>query len=182
MNGNCHLALGIASGISAGLITSSNPEQMVLLISAAMIGSLFPDIDNPKSHVGKLTKPVSLCVGRVSAFFGCTKENHRGVFHDLGFFLVGLFLCFFYFKPLVGFFIGGVSHLILDAFNASGVPVFIVMKRFHLGKIDGNSKSAKIITLICVIIVLVIGIIVIAEGNKLDLWTENKIIPVRGLR
>ncbi len=158
MNGNCHLLVGIASGVSTGLCLSDSPETTTLLIATAMIGSLFPDIDNPKSHIGKLTEPVSTGIGKISAVFGATKEHHRGIFHDLGLYFIGLVVSYMYFPPVMGFFIGAISHCILDAFNASGVPVLLGLKRFHLAKISGDSKAAKIVTLGLSAFIVVLGI------------------------
>lgn len=173
MNGNCHFVFGTAVATSLcvtgatdiiyqnvnniGITDETRVVFNTLLITSCLIGSVFPDIDSPKSNIGQLTKPLSTGIGEISKGMGKTGKNHRGIFHDIGIYiLLGIF-SFFYFPSLMGFFIGALSHLLLDAFNPMGVPVFCGYKKLRLGKIYSGSKESVAFTWILTIGILVIG-------------------------
>lgn len=170
MDGNCHFLVGVTTtgmiALNLNSISTYLPLVCVesisttatLLLLGGLIGSIFPDIDNPKSHMGKLSAPVSTVIGKIGEAFGKKNENHRGVFHDAGLYLVGLLLSYFYFPPLLGFFIGCVTHVFLDAFNPSGVPFLFGAKYIHLGRIYSGSKAGIVFTRILSISIFVIGI------------------------
>lgn len=168
MNGNCHFVYGAALGaavvmnmdfISTALpnITSS-PETATLFILGGLLGGIAPDIDNPKSFVGQLTAPISTAIGAVGKATGKTGSHHRGVLHDPSIYIAGLILSYFYFSPLVGFMLGCLSHLWLDAFNPAGLPFLFGVRRIHLGKIKSGSKESVIFTWVNIILAIGLGI------------------------
>lgn len=169
MNGNCHFVFGASVGTAAALSTellhsylpniAATPETATLFVLGGLVGGIFPDIDNPTSHVGKLTTPVSKWIGGIGRIFGKTREHHRGIFHDAAIYLAGLILSYFYFPPLLGFFLGCLSHTYLDAFNPSGIPFLLGVKHYHLGNIPSGSKGSIIFTWTNVGLVLLIAII-----------------------
>lgn len=169
MNGNCHFvygaALGTALALNVGAISSAlenispTPETATLLVLGGLIGGIFPDIDNPNSYVGKLTSPISGFLGKLGKTAGKTGKNHRGILHDPAVYIVGLILCYFYFTPLIGFFVGCLSHMFLDMFNPMGVPFLFGVTRLHLGSIPSGSKSGVIFTWVNVALVLVMAAI-----------------------
>lgn len=175
MNGNCHFVFGattssmIALNIDkiANLINAScdigflevNSTTITLFIMSGLIGSVFPDIDNPNSHFGQLSKPVSTVIGKISKAFGKTAMRHRGIFHDPFVYLLGLILSFIFFPPLLGFFVGCLSHIFLDMFNPMGVPCLLTRKGLHLGKIYAESKTAIVFSYTMSTLVLITGII-----------------------
>ena len=192
MNGNCHLIFGTACGISAAeIVTGVISKQVALepslvspinskflfdfskydsalmvaaIMGLAILGSIFPDIDNPSSHFGKLTTPVSNWIGRFGTFFGHKNEKHRWILHDAGLYAlmiigscyIGLLI------PLLGFFVGIYSHLLLDATNPSGIRIF--GKFFRIGKIPSNSKVAVYLTWIFSAAVIIGGIFIKTTG------------------
>ncbi len=170
MNGNCHFVFGASIGaalaMNVDLISTpfpnitATPETATLLVLGGLIGSIFPDIDNPNSYIGKLTTPVSTVIGHISEAFGKTGSHHRGVLHDLSVYVAGLVLSYMYFSPLIGFFIGCLSHLFLDMFNPMGIPVLFGVSKIHLGKIKSGSKESVIFTWIFSIAVLTLGILI----------------------
>lgn len=168
MNGNCHFVFGAAVGTSVMLNTSYiaellpniiiSPETSTLFILGGLLGGIFPDIDNPISYVGKLTAPVSTVIGKIGAIMGKSGKNHRGILHDPAVYIAGLVLAYLYFTPLVGFFIGCLSHTFLDLFNPSGVPFLFGAFRLRLAKIPSGSAAGIIFTWVSVALVLFMGI------------------------
>lgn len=106
----------------------SNP---IIFIPVFLFASIFPDIDNRFSKIGK--KKIS----RIFNFF----LKHRGMIHSFTFlFAVGVSL-FFYFREIFYPFVLGYSlHLILDCFTKQGVRIFYPA-RF---KIKGFLKTGGI--------------------------------------
>ncbi len=158
MNGNCHLIFGTAVGAAVCMGLKTDAATSTAIMSTCIIGSVFPDIDNPTSHVGGLTVPVSTVIGTVSEAFGKSKAKHRGIFHDLFVYLLGFYLSFMYFRPVIGFYIGALSHLFLDMFNPAGVPFFFGMLRIRLARVVSGSTASVIVSLILSVIAVGIGI------------------------
>ncbi len=158
MNGNCHLIFGTAVGTAVCMGLKADITECTLIMSTCIIGSVFPDIDNPNSHIGGLTVPISTVIGKVSELFGKTGSRHRGIFHDLFIYLLGFYLSFMYFRPVLGFCIGTLSHLFLDMFNPSGIPFFFGMLRIRIARIISGSTASIIISFILSVIAIGFGI------------------------
>ena len=166
MNGNCHFVYGAAVGTAFTMNldkvstilphVTNTPETATLFILGGLIGGIFPDIDNPSSYMGKLSAPVSTVIGFVNEKLGKTGANHRGILHDPLVYLIGLILSYFFFPPLIGFFIGCLSHLFLDMFNPKGIP-FCFVKKVSIGKFDSGSTSSVIFTWINVFLCIILG-------------------------
>jgi membrane-bound metal-dependent hydrolase YbcI (DUF457 family) len=154
------VALNLDKLTAAGLNIGNDSEAVTLLIMGGLIGGIFPDIDNPRSSMGYLTKPVSTILGKFSEFTGKTGVNHRGIFHDFTLYIAGLILSYLYFPPMLGFFLGAISHLFLDAFNPMGVPLFFGIRTLHLGKIYATGKGAIAFTWLAEFAVLGVGIFI----------------------
>lgn len=168
MDGNCHFIYGAAVGsalamnldkISTVLPNITNtPETITLFVLGGLIGGIFPDIDNPSSHMGKLSAPISTVIGTINKKLGKIGANHRGILHDPLIYLVGLVLSYFFLPALVGLFIGCLSHLFLDMFNPKGIPVFI-FKKVSIARIDSGSSASVLFTWALVIISITLGFI-----------------------
>ncbi len=159
--------VGLACGVSLSFITKADPLATTLLISTSLIGSIFPDIDNEKSHFGQLTKPISSFI----CAFGSKGYNHRGLFHS---FLLYAFLgiiAYLYAPYLLGFFVGAISHLILDAFNPAGDPLFPFLSkpRLHLANIPSQSGLCTVISFVFFILILAFGIVCAHKGFVIKL-------------
>ncbi len=165
MNGNCHF---IYAGAVTGMIAlnidklplgmENNSTTATLLILGGLIGGILPDIDNPNSYMGKLSVPVSTVIAKIGESFGKKGKYHRGIFHDPFIYILGLVLSYLFMKPLIGLFIGCLTHVFLDMFNPVGVPFMLGTKHLHLGKIYSGSKESVVFTWINVALVLCIGI------------------------
>lgn len=130
----------------------------MLFVLGGLVGGVFPDIDNPTSYIGKLTVPISTGIGKVGAAFGKKDQRHRGIFHDAALYIAGLILSYLYLPSLVGFFVGCLSHIFLDLFNPSGVPLLFGVKHLRLGTIASGSKASVIFTWVNVALVLAAGV------------------------
>ena len=166
MNGNCHFMVGGAMGVATCLLTQTDATATTLIISTCLIGSIFPDIDSPNSHFGQLTKPLSTIISK----FNRKGSQHRGLLHALLIYVCGLILSYLYFKPILGFFIGAISHLFLDTFNPSGIPLlFLYKNRLHLGKVRSDSPYCTCISIIVFVELLFISIDLTLQGIYIPL-------------
>ena len=167
MNGNNHFiyAMSVTGAVALNMATVHNylpniPLEHYMgacLVMGGVIGGIFPDIDNPKSHFGQLSKPISTIIGKVNFKIGKTGSQHRGIFHDGSVYLMGLVLSYLYAPYLLGFFLGALSHLFLDAFNPMGIPILFGVKHIHLGKIRSDSLTARVLTWILILTTWTIG-------------------------
>jgi membrane-bound metal-dependent hydrolase YbcI (DUF457 family) len=111
-----HLAFaGVCGVIAQGLGYSLEPASLVTL----GLGAILPDIDTSTSSIGQLVPEFS---SRIERKFG-----HRTITHSL----IGVLILALISSPLLVWnpnvfaflLLGFVSHLILDTFNISGVPL-----------------------------------------------------------
>lgn len=168
MNGNCHFLFGAACGSMLALNTdkiaevlpyiTDTPETAALFVLGGLVGGILPDIDNPSSHIGKLSAPVSTAIGKIQKMSGRTDSRHRGFFHDPTIYLTGLVLSYLHCTQLVGLFTGCLTHIFLDMFNPSGVPFLFGAKKLRLAKLFSGSRESIILTWLCTAVVIVLGI------------------------
>ena len=139
MTGKTHTIGGIVLGVlGLKILTVSNP---VYYFTGVCLGALLPDIDHQHAPISKITYPLSAIVQRYA--------KHRTWTHTLLFAVSVPIL--FNFAGLnewfnIGLFVGILSHLVLDLFNPTGVPLFmpITKKKFRIAKIKtgGNGEIA----------------------------------------
>lgn len=121
-------------------------ENLLLFFTGIFIGSLFVDIDNFKSKIGRKTLGISLMLQFV---FG-----HRGIFHTLIFsFLLFAVLYFLNLSFAYGFFIGYFSHLVIDSFNIQGVRLFYPFNKYNFRCfVRVNSFTEKLIFIALILV------------------------------
>jgi inner membrane protein len=111
-----HIAGGF---VFTGLFASFAGENIFASpysIALAVVASLAPDIDNPRSPVGLTCLPLSRWINR--------RYGHRTVTHSLTALAVTTIIFqLAHFHPLIWFF-GFLSHLIFDMVTIQGVPLF----------------------------------------------------------
>ena len=136
IRGITHLTVGTAAGIATAI--ACHPNNTIVsacVVGATMIGSLYPDIDNSKSMLGRKIKPISYVVNKL---FG-----HRGFIHTpfnlLCLMLLTMFPMFlsnnYEALPIaIGFAVGFASHLFLDSITKGGISFLypFAKKRFNL--------------------------------------------------
>jgi inner membrane protein len=119
-----HVTAAVATTVA--LAPQFHQPITIALMAGVVIGSLFPDIDEPKSNIGQKAPGVSHLI---HFLFG-----HRGLTHSI-LFIALMFLPFFYHPiPLLyGFFIGVVLHILCDACSVSGVPLLLPFSKQRFG-------------------------------------------------
>jgi len=162
MKAPAHIAAGFTfTGVLCSIF-DINIFSSYATTAMCLVFSLLPDIDSPKSVIGKVLYPLSKMLNR---YFG-----HRTITHSILFVLFIIFL----FKTLIYFGIiqntdltmiacfAVLSHIILDMFTVSGVPFFYPFVR-NSCVIPGNPnyrfnvgdfKSELIVTCACGILAI----------------------------
>jgi inner membrane protein len=116
MMAGSHMVIGAALWAVTARAAGLDPAEPVAL-SAALAGSLLPDIDHPQSWAGRklrvVSVPLSLVVG------------HRGVTHSLLAVIAGIVLLAWMGldQPMAPLVVGYLSHLAADGLTPSGVPL-----------------------------------------------------------
>ncbi len=162
MKWKTHIAGGaVAGGVTVAAALRSDfglrPSPEILLPFAfgfAILGSLFPDVDNRKSKAGHAT-------GSTSTLINCL-WGHRTLFHSpilyLGLFLllngkIGVFSVL-----LFGFVSGVISHIALDLLNVKGIPLFYPLPgNFHAASIREGSIGE--IAVGAIMVLLAVGLV-----------------------
>lgn len=132
MQYTAHSSVGIGSGFVFAAFINLEIEYTAIVVGASAIGSLFPDIDHRGSWVSKRLK--------ISSFIFSGLFQHRGFTHTplfvfLSWFVLSLFNFFIlndsYLIDLFiyGFSIGMLSHIFLDWFTPSGVPLIFPLSK-----------------------------------------------------
>lgn len=122
MMSKTHLALGILLGLV--IIDYLGPESPIIFAGVLVFASVLPDIDVPKSNVGKAFRPLSWII---SLLFG-----HRGLMHTIFPPLIfGLVIwALGYMSVAVAFTAGYTLHLVADAITLQGLmPLFPLSKK-----------------------------------------------------
>jgi inner membrane protein len=123
-----HLAFGFF--LSLIITPMLNMQNSLIFTLIILLGSVLPDIDNPKNFFG-------------FPFIGWFTK-HRGIFHSI--YLAALFpLILAYFTNLsygIALFIGYFSHLVFDSLTKSGINFLHPFSSF---KISGFIETGSII-------------------------------------
>ena len=80
MNGNCHFLYSATVcamiSVNINIISPALPNigtdttSVVLLLMGGILGGLLPDMDNPKSSIGKISVPISTIICKIGKLFG----------------------------------------------------------------------------------------------------------------
>ena len=159
MKANTHQRAGLCVGLwthpffIGTIYENSNAFSQVFIVSlfctAAIIGSLLPDIDMPGSHLGNFFPVFSRFLSRVF--------RHRTLTHSLlsilGFVVLLSYaghLSFgyeFFTVIVVGLMAGHISHILLDMLTPAGVLFFYPFPfKVSLGKIKTGSWPEKLVS------------------------------------
>ena len=141
-----HLAFGFL--VSLIFIDIFDISNKLLFILITIVFSIFPDIDERKSKIGKKYKFASRII---NFLFG-----HRGFFHSIYIPLI-LYAVFYSTNAEISIAIlaGYFSHLFMDAITKHGIrPLYPIVNRKINGFIKTNSILEKIIFLIIILLIL----------------------------
>lgn len=145
MTGEGHLTFSIACIIFAqkfGLTSELAQGDWWHMIPAALIASLLPDIDHPRSIIGRRLKWISLPISKTFGHRGCT---HSLLIVISGFFLFkSNFFSNFFFPPDVmqSMLIGYANHLLADMLTPYGIPLLWPFRwRFRLPFINTQKNN-----------------------------------------
>ncbi len=146
MTGPSHIALGVSSvwllrlvpGV-VGSLSVTDGSSPGLVVGAAILGSLLPDLDAAHSTVKYLKLGARFQPFRPLAHVLSAQFMHRGPLHSLaGLGLLWLWLglptlVWIGWQPSLSLALGMVSHLVGDASTKSGVPLLYPRPgRWHL--------------------------------------------------
>lgn len=132
MNYKAHVTVGALTGIgiSYGLKQLHSDLSPVIITVSCFLGATLPDIDHPKSHLGRRFRITSKIINET---FG-----HRTLTHSLAFcFGMGYLMMKWNVSVGVGTFFGILSHILLDMLTpfSKGVALFYpIRKRIGLFK------------------------------------------------
>lgn len=111
-----HVATSMAGGAIFAKILSI-PFTILFAVGVA-IGSLLPDIDEPKSFIGRKLSFIAYPLKKIA--------GHRGLTHSFLACGVLYFLYSLYPSPFsLGLFLGYACHLVGDFFSVRGVPLLL---------------------------------------------------------
>lgn len=146
MTGPSHIALGVSSvwllrlvpGV-VGPLSATDGSSPGLLVGAAALGALLPDLDAAHSTIKYLRLGTHFQPFRLPARVLSRQFTHRGPLHSLaGLGLLWLWmglptLLWIGWQPSLALALGLVSHLVGDASTKSGVPLLFPRPgRWHL--------------------------------------------------
>ena len=136
-----HLAFGFLVGLFS--ISHFHPSNQILFLVLVVFASILPDIDHPKSKLGKYFKPIGFLF------------EHRGFFHSLfvlpviALLLYLLTKNFVYCLPIL---IGYSSHLITDMLTKEGIMPFHPLSRKAIRGFMYTGKGAEYILFIVLLV------------------------------
>ena len=158
MRGKQHLEFGIISGTAVAVSLASvnvlSIPETIPFVGLSILGSLFPDIDHPESSIGKSFPLISNLLFKAI--------GHRTYTHMILFWL--LVTCGFLLLPKwsLGFIVGVLGHLYLDALTIKGIPLFH-HKTFHLlpkcMRCHSGSFVSKLYTVLADVSIIIITVL-----------------------
>lgn len=142
--------------VNSGILENPNILQYALLFGGGAMGAMFPDIDSPTSKIRRGIRKV---------FTGNPNTekrmiNHRREPHMPLIWALILGVCLYIFKNsfatifICGMIAGVFSHLILDMFNPTGIPLWgpFRKKKVHIMNIKTNSWGENVICILLIIL------------------------------
>lgn len=141
-----HILFGLLLGLLS--LPILNPANSVLFVILVLIGSTLPDIDHPKSKVGKWFKPIGWLF------------EHRGFFHSIFPILLLLLLTKVYSLVFLPIAIGYISHIMIDMATKQGV---LFIHPFLKVKISGFVKTGGIVESLIFISLIILNTVILIK-------------------
>lgn len=171
MIGRTHKVGGACAGVIAGALLLEPPytfDKILLtgvLVGGSLLGSLMPDIDHKGSTIGHQMKLTSTVI---SNLFGHRGLTHAPIIHVLITIILLLFggtLTDFpklmYVSFVIGLFIGGISHLLLDSMTVAGIPLLYPFskKKYRIAKFTTGKSEIFVQATVVVVTLIMINFI-----------------------
>ncbi len=139
MRGVTHLAFGMLCSLSIIYFLQLNTKFYFVLVAA--FASIFPDIDESKSILGKRLLFLPILI------------KHRGITHTPLFMVTIAMITKIFFPTwvVIAFLIGYLSHLLLDTLTRKGIMWFWPIRK----KISGPFKTGKLVDGIILVVSVV---------------------------
>ena len=120
MTAPTHIAFGLLTVAGSFSLFSMSFHRNLPAVACAIIGSLLPDVDSPRSSIGRVMPFASIPIER--------RWGHRTITHSLlcmlALSVVTLPLLVWQSACYAAIILGYMSHLIADSATKSGVPLF----------------------------------------------------------
>jgi len=134
------------AGAAAGLLLAGQTDIKTVAVSAGIAGvaALLPDLDDPKSKLGKLAAPASWVVKAT--------VGHRGPLHSFLGVVAATLVATILNHGSIAFAstvaVGYLSHLVMDSLNPQGVPwLWPCKKRFGLPLVQTGSLLERLVVM-----------------------------------
>ncbi|TWI58992.1 metal-dependent hydrolase [Halalkalibacter nanhaiisediminis] len=153
MKGTTHIIGGLAAAAITTHTFNVPVQEPIIFYTAALFGSVIPDICHPKSMVGRMIPIISISLGRI---FG-----HRTITHSLLFVLVTMWLLSLVtFQNAAdiqtGLVAGIISHIILDAMTPRGVKLLYPIQTSFRFPFSSQTGSVIGETAVCLVLLGVV--------------------------
>jgi len=135
----------VGAAFESGILPLHNTELLTIALIGTFTGAILPDIDEPKSYIGRK-------LGFISETLQGLGLKHRTYTHSIFFPLIiligGFFNPIFYFMAF-----GAFMHILEDFITNSGVPLFypFVKRRFGIRLFDTGSIFEYLFLLLSII-------------------------------
>lgn len=122
-----HVVAGSLCGFVLSRFLPLDAINQALVVAMSILGSLIPDIDHPRSYLGRRLIVFSFGFNKL---FGHRKLLHSPVFYGILFAILAL-LNVVNIVTLLSLLVGILSHILLDMLNPQGVPIFYPISKKH---------------------------------------------------
>jgi len=184
MDFRTHRIAGICTGLAVSSLVLPTPYTPAtlgmygLITVSSAAGSYLPDIDEPKSKVGQIFKPISMLVKGIA--------GHRGIFHTplmailllialvvaKNKFIDFAFMQYFeYF--LLGVISGFLSHLFVDSLTVQGIPWLwpLFQTKFSIAPLHTSNKLHQLLVRLSFVVVAIIIVYTMRKDAFIQMFT-----------
>lgn len=154
-----HLSASIIAGAISSIMLYEGIESAIYYTIGCSIGSILPDIDSPKSIIGRFCRPLSILINH---YLG-----HRGLTHAPIIPIIFMFILKYnifpiselLYKLLFGLIAGYFIHLLQDLCTIRGIPILYPFskKKMSLFKMKtgdpGNIPASILLVIIWVFVI-----------------------------
>ena len=139
--------------LALSLFLADRYSLSIYFILTAVLFSLLPDLDTPKSFIGRRIWPLSWLIKLI--------VGHRTLFHAVWLWAITIILVYPLNKAVaLGIGVGYITHLLLDSLTRSGVQLFFPLAY----RIRGPLKTGRIVEGVLFLSTLMIAVFLAVEN------------------